>query len=295
MASEGLRKVGGPGGQRYVHTGGGSRSSGRGRARRSRTARWEALVGRLVGEVGARWELAPAEVAPRLGTDVRKNGLRAVFFDAGGVLLYVPQLWPARMAAALQEFGHAVSPEEVSEARAGVQLPPWPKTLEEEAQFWPLVYSATLSRLEIPEPRPPHEEIHNKVWWVHYARLFDDAIPTLDQVRNLGLPLGLISNASPSMEIVLGRLGIKSYFETVVISDMLGILKPDPRIFEHALCAMGVAAAEAVFIDDIPENVNAARNLGMTALLLDREGQYTDPATPVIRSLREVVEIIQRE
>lgn len=252
-------------------------------------------MGRLVGEVGAGWELAPTEVAPRLGTDVRENGFRAVFFDAGGVLLYVPQLWPARMAAALREFGHMVTPEEVSEARAGVQLPPWPKTLEEEKQFWPVVYSATLSGLAIPEPHPRHEEIHSKVWWVHHARLFDDAIPALDAVRNRGVRLGLISNASPSMEIVLEHLGIKSYFETAVISDMLGILKPDPRIFEHALGAMGVDAAEAVFVDDIPENVNAARDLGMSALLLDREGQYADPTIPSIRSLREVVDIIQQE
>ena len=52
----------------------------------------------------------------------------------------------------------------------------------------------------------------------------------------------------------------------MVISAEVGIMKPDPRIFQYALEQLDVAPAEAVFVDDVIENVEAARAFGMHAI-----------------------------
>ena len=58
-----------------------------------------------------------------------------------------------------------------------------------------------------------------------------------------------------------------SSFDALVWSYQLGVAKPDPAIFRYALKQLGTTAAETLFIDDKPVNVEAARALGMKALV----------------------------
>ena len=62
---------------------------------------------------------------------------------------------------------------------------------------------------------------------------------------------------------------VDDLFELVVDSSQVGMRKPDPRIFRMALDQLGVAPDEAVFLDDARGNVDAARALGMHAVLVD--------------------------
>ncbi len=55
-------------------------------------------------------------------------------------------------------------------------------------------------------------------------------------------------------------------FEVIVDSSEIGVRKPDPRIYEMTLAELGVPAAEAVFIDDLEMNCEAAAQLGMRAV-----------------------------
>jgi putative hydrolase of the HAD superfamily len=56
-------------------------------------------------------------------------------------------------------------------------------------------------------------------------------------------------------------------FDVLVWSYQLGIAKPDPAIYRHTLRGLGVEAGEALFIDDRPVNIEAARALGMQGVL----------------------------
>jgi putative hydrolase of the HAD superfamily len=60
-------------------------------------------------------------------------------------------------------------------------------------------------------------------------------------------------------------LGVAALFERAFASHELGLRKPDLAIYEHALQELGVSAGETVFFDDLAENVEAARAVGMTA------------------------------
>lgn len=81
-------------------------------------------------------------------------------------------------------------------------------------------------------------------------------------LRRAGLRVGALTNnwhGSPSA-------GLRAHFDVFVESRLVGLRKPDPRIYALALRALGVAAAATVFLDDIGRNLKAARALGMTTI-----------------------------
>jgi epoxide hydrolase-like predicted phosphatase len=62
--------------------------------------------------------------------------------------------------------------------------------------------------------------------------------------------------------------------DVIVDSSAIGLRKPDPAIFHHALAELGgIAPAAAVFLDDAPGNIAAARDLGIHAILVEDEYQ----------------------
>jgi putative hydrolase of the HAD superfamily len=80
---------------------------------------------------------------------------------------------------------------------------------------------------------------------------------------------GLISNAWAGVRQVLGDGGGETTFHEMVISAEVGLAKPDPAIFRLALERLNVPAAAALFVDDIPANLEAARAVGMRPILFN--------------------------
>ncbi len=78
--------------------------------------------------------------------------------------------------------------------------------------------------------------------------------------------LAILSNSPPRLTKWLADWGILDLFDVVVCSGDEGVAKPDPAIFELTLARLGVSAGEAVFIDDSPGHVQAARALGLRAI-----------------------------
>ena len=67
------------------------------------------------------------------------------------------------------------------------------------------------------------------------------------------------------------ELGLADCFDVCVVSAEVGVTKPDPRIYHITLERLAIFPAEAVFVDDFIENVEAARRIGMQAV------HFTDP------------------
>jgi putative hydrolase of the HAD superfamily len=72
--------------------------------------------------------------------------------------------------------------------------------------------------------------------------------------------------------------------DALVDGSVTGVLKPDPRAYAIAAEALGRPASEIVFVDDMPCNVDAGREAGMIALLLD----LADPAEVFGRARKEL-------
>ena len=63
--------------------------------------------------------------------------------------------------------------------------------------------------------------------------------PRWTRSKARGKPLGIISNFSPNCESLMKQFGLAHYFDFFIVSGILGVEKPDPRIFEAALTAAG--------------------------------------------------------
>jgi len=74
----------------------------------------------------------------------------------------------------------------------------------------------------------------------------------------------------------------RGLFHAFVESSVVGLRKPDPRIYQHLLGLLGIAPGEAVFLDDIGRNLKTARQLGMTTIKVEAPGQALGELSQVI-------------
>lgn len=123
--------------------------------------------------------------------------------------------------------------------------------------------------------------------------LFPGVEPILRSLKAKGLKLGVISNWGPRLSETLARLGIRSYFSTVIASEVVGISKPDPGIFCLALEKLECQARNALHVgDSYSADVLGALNAGMKPVLLDRSQAYEESPCARISSLSELASLI---
>lgn len=94
----------------------------------------------------------------------------------------------------------------------------------------------------------------------------DETVVALLRRARIRVPVVLVSNAMLGLEADLDSLGLSDLADDVVNSARVGIAKPDPRILELAAARAGVRPQRCLFVDDTPENVDAAASLGMRAV-----------------------------
>ncbi|GII82781.1 hypothetical protein Ssi03_07710 [Sphaerisporangium siamense] len=104
----------------------------------------------------------------------------------------------------------------------------------------------------------------------------------LRAARAAGLATCLVSNSWGDHYL---RDGWDSCFDAIVISGEVGMRKPEPRIFHHALGLVDLTAEECVFIDDIEANIVAAQAIGMVGLH-HREADATITAVEALCRVR---------
>lgn len=119
----------------------------------------------------------------------------------------------------------------------------------------------------------------------HFA-LYDDALPALAELRRHGLAIGLVSNGQRDLIEFAAHHALD--VDVAIGSKAHGRAKPHPSIFETALLALGVEAAQAAMVgDSYADDIEGARALGMRAILLDRDGVHPE-WEGTIRSLAEL-------
>jgi epoxide hydrolase-like predicted phosphatase len=87
----------------------------------------------------------------------------------------------------------------------------------------------------------------------------------------------LLSNAWGDMrQVVAERWHFEDAFDIMIISAEVGMVKPDPRIFQLVLDELGVQPSQAVFVDDVLRNVEGAWAVGMHAIQFQTTQQVKD-------------------
>ena len=222
----------------------------------------------------------------------------AVFFDAGETLVHPHPTFPDLFAATLQRAGHDVDAATVHDRvhvifdrfrQAAETNELWTTSPERSRRFWGEVYEIFLADLGIRDRDGLVDTVYGVFTDLANYAVFDDVVPALDRLRDAGLRLGVVSNFEAWLDGLLEQVGVRAYFDVLVISGVEGMEKPDPRIFELAMARAGVEPARSVYVGDNPEmDVEPALAIGMYPVLIDRRERYADASGARITSLLEL-------
>jgi len=117
-----------------------------------------------------------------------------------------------------------------------------------------------------------------------FNAIFKEDLKVVDLLSQLKTkyPIGLISNTNVAhMDYIRKTFSFLSLIDAFILSHEVGLRKPDPAIYWHALERLKVEPRQAIFIDDTIENVKAAHSIGIEAI------QFSS-ADKLCRSLSEL-------
>jgi len=105
-----------------------------------------------------------------------------------------------------------------------------------------------------------------------FTEIFDPVVPVWEMVQTVcrRVPSWLFSNTSELHETwLLRRYPDFSWFTGGFYSWRLGVMKPDPGMYQAALAALSLPAQQIAYVDDLPANVETGRALGFQCHLFD--------------------------
>jgi putative hydrolase of the HAD superfamily len=181
--------------------------------------------------------------------------LRAVIFDYGNVVCRPPTQQQISEAAALcgltvDEFLHAFWRNRREYDRGTDAAGYWQDVAASGGRVFDEATVTEMMRRE-----------------VDFWGRFDGRVLSWTQdLRCAGLRTGILSNLPHTLGHKLrADTGFLDHFDQVTFSCELGVVKPEAAIYRHAIEGLGVEPAEALFLDDRPENVEGARAAGIHA------------------------------
>ncbi len=169
------------------------------------------------------------------------------------------------------------------------------KTAEEKVNFYIEYVNRILGGAGVKIDRGATLQILAKIREYKWEfKVYDDALPILKTLKKRGLVLGLISNVAQDMEDTYTKLGLQPYLNFKVTSAEVGYDKPRPEIFLAALKKAAVKPEEALYVGDQYQiDVVGARDIGIKALLIDRNNYFEDITDCTrIRSLTEITKYV---
>ena len=219
----------------------------------------------------------------------------AVLFDAGGVLV-LPD--PTVLSPLLAYFGG--DPVVGAHVRAHYAGMAAKSAAGHGETFWDAYNHAYVRSVGVPEGQADAAAI--ALGHTRNAHLWrwpiPDSVTALAALHAAGVPIGVVSNASGQIEETLVRSGVCQAGDgpftpvrVVIDSHVVGVSKPDPRIFDFALPHFAdVAKARIAYVgDSVTMDIGGARAAGLLPVLLDPFDDHADGDFLRIRSLAELV------
>jgi len=237
--------------------------------------------------------------------------LKGAIFDLGGTLIHLTVSWEQVRECRLTAIYEALKEQGVNLDFNNLRRE-YLALHDEESDY----ATRTLEEIEIGasfaklfdrlgldvRERPPMDDLVKRSFalevnsWV----LFPGVQAMLQQVRDLGLKTGLLSNARDDWAVreIVEQLGLTKYFDAIVTSAAVGVRKPRPEPFQRMLQLLGVQGGEAVMIGNSMEaDVAGARRFGMKTIHV-MFGDNTDEgeADPdlTVSAVAEIVPAIKR-
>lgn len=228
---------------------------------------------------------------------------KTILLDAGGVICYPrPGDWltPVRFEEIIGENRlNSVMPEQLwaaKQASAAIyldeSLPLTDETLEFAARrnyFLDLAKRLSWTLTDREADVLARDMTENDARYDFYA----EARSAIMQLRDIG-PVGLLSNAMPSLRRIFDNAGLLELFDDAVISCEIGAQKPSEKMYATICERMEVEPGDCIFVDDTIANIEAAEKFGMQGVHMCREGE-SDWHGIIVRDLTEVVRLAREK
>jgi putative hydrolase of the HAD superfamily len=229
-----------------------------------------------------------------------------VFFDVAGTLLRVRGSVGEQYAALARRFGIAAGADALDSGfgpafRAASPMA-FPGASPEavpalERDWWRRLVRGLFEDVGFLNPDDAGRfDDYFAALYAHFAtaaawEVYADVRPLLRTLRERGCRTGVVTNFDGRIGPLLAEVGLAPWFDSVTVASEVGVAKPDPAIFRHALALHGAEPGEAIHVGDSPaEDVAGAAAAGLLPVLVDRGNRHAEVAAPGVRvtSLTEV-------
>jgi putative hydrolase of the HAD superfamily len=225
---------------------------------------------------------------------------KAVFFDVGGTLLRVEPSVGDVYANYARPFGFQGSAEKLNQLfqkewtnLGGIESLGKKSGEEEEKKFWNrLVFRVFEHSGGLDSFEDYFEIIYKAFELKDHWHIFDDVIASdlLRKLKQSGVTLGVISNWDSRLHTILKNTGLAEYFDFILASAEVGSAKPDKKIFLEAIKRSGVSIEEVCHVgDSICADIEGAKDVGIEAILIDRNKKYKKKDFSIVSSFQELL------
>jgi putative hydrolase of the HAD superfamily len=220
------------------------------------------------------------------------NRPKAVLFDAGGTLVTIqPDLFGDLVEPIL---GERADPDRMVQAHyhAMAAIADNPHVLADGAAVWWPWWLAQFLQFS---GLSPHPEVVQRLADSHglWRQPLPGALEGVAAVVAGGYRVAIVSNADGHVRDDLDAAGFGDLFDVVIDSTVVGVSKPDPAIFGHALDAIGVEAAETWYVGDSPIfDLAGAEAAGLAEFVLVDPFGLHEGYEPRIAEIGELVALL---
>jgi len=229
--------------------------------------------------------------------------VKVILFDAGDTLFRVKGGVGAVYAAVAARFGVNADPDLLHRRfiAAWPRKPPlvFPGVLPEdlpafEQNWWKGLVQEVFEETPLPDFDPFFHTLYAEFEGEGAWELFPETVGVLQHLKAAGYRLGIVSNFDSRLFKICERLGIRHYFETIVVSTGAGAAKPSPLIFQRALASLDILPLNSLYVGDSPKHDLAGANCaGLWSVLLDRSEKYPNEGGTRIKSLAELAGLLR--
>ena len=222
--------------------------------------------------------------------------VRAVLFDVDFTLARPgPGLMPEGYVTCGRQYGLELDFARYEQARAEAlaDLKRHPD-LDHDEEIWIAFTERIVLGMGGAEPTSYEVAVELTSRWQQHENfeLYEDVQPVLEELRDLGVKIGLVSNSARDVREFARHHALA--IDAGISSFHHGKTKPHASIFRAVLDLLEVEAREAVMVGDtVADDIEGARAVGMRAILVDRHGAYPD-YEPRLEDLRGLPALLSR-
>ncbi|KRD63901.1 hypothetical protein ASE40_00710 [Flavobacterium sp. Root935] len=211
--------------------------------------------------------------------------IKYIFLDVSGTILWKPMIYQS-IYETLLSFNHLVSMDELKyKHKALSEIIHFPDRTDSD--FYHYFNTEFLRLLGIFPTEELVNAIFNNCTYLPWEKFEDTEV-----LHTIDIPIGIISNFNTSLKEKLEHF-FGSVFKDVLVSEELGIAKPNVEFYQKALERINCLPSEVLYIgDSMKLDIEPASKLGMKCLLIDRDNFY-QKSIYKINNLSEVLQYLK--